>query len=403
MMKACIRLARRAAIVTGAGLAGAAWLVATIAGCSSPTRPSVSVSSGRPVSPASETQFSYYNQPITLVVANGVATGGASPVTTVEVASDAAFTTVVTTQAVSLGANGQPIITLDHLAPATTYYWRVKTTAGDNPGVYSSSASFNIGPMLVFQPPTPVQPLADSFPHKRPTFTVTNAARTGPPATVTYRFDVGTDAAFSSVVATGTVPEATTQTSFMPSVDLTSGMTYYWRAQARDTTKGVDGPYSTAQGFATVFPEDGSFRYTLAIHAPSYCLTHNTHGYFCGPSHKWDLSDYSFDGTLTVTTDNVQFSSPLASFEGKPLSLGFGRLNNRLSGAISGAPDYPLPNPGPYLNELVCRGVVAGRADNAGHFEGTFDGSAELIREGFPCYDDITCSTSGFTWTLTPH
>jgi hypothetical protein len=87
---------------------------------------------------------------------------------------------------------------LDHLAPATTDYWRVKTTAGDNPGVFSSSASFSIGPMLVFQPPTPVQSLADSFPHKRPTFTVTNAARTGPPAIVTYRFDVGTDAAFST-------------------------------------------------------------------------------------------------------------------------------------------------------------------------------------------------------------
>jgi hypothetical protein len=127
-----------------------------------------------------------------------------------------------------------------------------------------------------------VQPLADSFPHKRPTFTVTNAARTGPPATVTYRFDVGTDAAFSNVVATGTV-------------------------------------------------------------------------------------------------------------------------HNRLSGAISGVPNYPLPNPGPFVNAVSFGGVVGGDADNAGRFEGTFDGSAELIREGFPCYDDITCSTSGFTWTLTPH
>jgi hypothetical protein len=401
-MKACMHVARRAAIVTGAGLGCAACLVATIAGCSSPTHPSVSVSSGRPVSPASGTQFSYYSQPITLVVARGVATGGASPIAAVEVATDAAFTAVVTTQAVTPGANGQLTIALDHLAPATTYFWRVKTTAGDNPGVYSSVASFSIGPLLVFQPPMPVQPLADSFPHRRPTFTVTNAVRTGPPATVTYRFDVGTDAAFSSVVASGTVPEATTQTSFIPSVDLTSGMTYYWRAQARDTTKGVDGPYSTAQGFATVFPEDGRFRYTLAIHAPSYCLTHNTHDYFCSPSEQWDLSDYSFDGTLTVTTDNVQFSSPLASL-GKPLTLGFGRLHNRLSGAISGDPDYPLPNPRAFINAVSFGGVVAGDADNAGHFEGTFDGSAQLIREGFPCYDDITCSSSGFTWTLTPH
>jgi hypothetical protein len=188
-----------------------------------------------------------------------------------------------------------------------------------------------------------------------------------------------------------------------PSVDLTSGMTYYWRAQARDPTRGVDGPYSTAQGFATVFPEDGSFPYRLAIHAPSYCVTHNTHDDGCGGTKQWDLSDYSFDGTLTVTTDNVQFSSPLATFAGKPLTLGFGRLHNRLSGAISGVPNYPLPNPGPFINAVSFGGVVAGDTDNAGHFEGTFDGSTMLIREGFPCYHDITCSTSGFTWTLTPH
>jgi hypothetical protein len=378
-----------------------AGILTSLVGCNSPTRPSVSVASGRPVSPANGTQFSYYSQPITLVVANGVATGGGSPVTAVEVATDAAFTAIVTTQTVAPGANGQPSITLDHLAPATTYYWRAKTVAGSNPGVSSSPVAFSIGPLLVIQPPVPVQPLADSFPHKRPIFTVMNAVRTGPPATVIYRFDVATDTAFGNVVATGTVPEATMQTSFTPSVDLTSGMNYYWRGQASDTAKGVDGPYSTAQGFTTVFPDDGSFRYTLAIHAPSYCLTHNTHEDYCGGTREWDLSDYSFDGTLTVTTDNLQFSSPLASV-GKPLTLGFGRLHNRLSGAISGEPDYPLPNPGPF-NAVLFGGVVAGDADNAGHFEGTFDGSAALIREGFPCYHDITCSTSGFTWTLTPH
>src|ERR1700720_1847797 len=100
-MKACMHFARGAAIVTGAGVACAACLVAAIAGCSSPTHPSVSVVSGRPVSPASGTQFSFYNQPITLVVANGVATAGASPITAVEVATDAAFTAVVTMQAVT--------------------------------------------------------------------------------------------------------------------------------------------------------------------------------------------------------------------------------------------------------------------------------------------------------------
>jgi hypothetical protein len=48
-------------------------------------------------------------------------------------------------------------LTLDHLSPATTYYRRVKTSAG----TVSASQSFSIGTLLVIQPPTPVQPLAD--------------------------------------------------------------------------------------------------------------------------------------------------------------------------------------------------------------------------------------------------
>ena len=57
---------------------------------SSPTKPSVSVASGRPVSPTYGTLFSYYSQPITLVVANGVATGGESPLPTRIVGADGA-------------------------------------------------------------------------------------------------------------------------------------------------------------------------------------------------------------------------------------------------------------------------------------------------------------------------
>ena len=110
--------------------------------------------------------------------------------------------------------NGQSTATLDHLNAATTYYWRVKTTAGDNPSILSATSSFSIGPQLVIQPPTPVTPLAPTFPHKRPTFTVANATRTGPPATLTYRFEIASDDGFNTLVATATVAETPDQTSF---------------------------------------------------------------------------------------------------------------------------------------------------------------------------------------------
>jgi hypothetical protein len=38
-----------------------------------------------------------------------------------------------------------------------TYYWRVKTTAGNNPGVVSPTTSFTVGPLLTLQHPVPVQ------------------------------------------------------------------------------------------------------------------------------------------------------------------------------------------------------------------------------------------------------
>jgi hypothetical protein len=366
-----------------------ACLVATVAACSSPNRPSVSVASAQPVSPSNATQVSYYSQPVTLVVANGVATGGASPTATLEVATDAAFTAVVITKVIPPGVNGQSTVTLDHLNAATTYYWRVKTAAGNNPGTMTSPESFSIGPQLVIQAPTPVQPLADTFPHKRPTLIVTDAAHSGPDATLTYRFDVATDATFGTLVATGTVLEGAGQTTFTPTVDLIPGTSYLWRAQASDLGKAVNGGYSTPQAFTTVFPEDGAFRYTLAIHAPSYCLTHSVHEDFCGGTKDWDLSDYSFDGTLTVTTDNLQFRLP-ATPTLTPALLGFARLRNRLSGAISGGSSYLLPNPGPFENAVTFNAAVSGDADNSGHFGGTFDGRVGLIREGFP-------------WTLTPH
>ena len=387
-------LARTTAIVAGAALA--------LTSCSSPSGPGTSVAAGRPAAPSSSTSISYYSQPIALTITTGVATGGAAATTTVEVATDAAFASMVTTQAVTADASGHATLMLDHLNPATTYYWRVKTTAPGNPGALSQVDHFSVGPILVIQSPTLVQPLADTYPHKRATFTVTNATHTGPDATLTYRFDVATDAAFGNVVVSATVPETATQTSFTPGVDLTPGTTYYWRARASDLGKGVTGAASGSQPFTTVFPEDGASRYTLAIHAPTYCLTHNTHSDYCGGTAAWDPSDYSIDGTLTGASDTFQFAAASPSYHGEQLTLGFTRLNNRLSGAISGATDYPLPSPG-LLNAVSFDGVVTGNTDNAGHFTGTFDGGGQLMREGFPCVHYVGCSTSGFSWTLTPH
>jgi hypothetical protein len=382
------------------------WVIAAAA-CSSPTGPGVSVAAAQPTSPSNGSSFSYYSQPVTLVVTTGVATGGATSTNTLEVATDAAFATLVTTQTVAAGATGQVTLTLDHLSPATTYYWRVKTAAGNNPGLYSSPARFSIGPQLVIQAPVPIQPLADTFPHKRPTFTVTNVARTGPPASITYRFDVATDAAFNNLVATGIVPEAATLTSFIPSVDLTSGVTYFWRAQASDTMKGVTSAYSSAQAFTTVFPEAGTYRYTLVVRSPSWCLTHYVNNTPCWDN-GWTTAGFSYDGPLAVNdAGTLRFTLLRAHYDfSGPLVVELQRTGRLLVGSISGTADgleTLTANKTQVASVIYSRGVISGQTDNQGNFQGTFDGAMGLWKLGFPCDSLTACSTTGFTWTLTPH
>jgi hypothetical protein len=341
------------------------------------------------VSPTNGTQFSYYSQPITLVVANGVATGGALPITAVEVATDAAFTAVVTTQAVSPGANGQPTITLDHLAPATTYYWRVKTTAGDNPGVYSSPARFSIGPQLVIQPPAPVQPLSNSFTHKRATFTVANAIRTGPPATLTYRFEIASDTGFSNMLASGTVGEGPNQTSFTPPSDLVSGATYYWRARATDTATLIVSGYSSVQSFTTVNPDDGLFRYVMTLHLVSTTNCNNVSGPIFPP-------DLLLDSGLTVSGDRLRYA--VEQNESIALEFDVTRTGNQLSGHLhTEGVRWPGTFHGSvFINAAVTSGTVD---DMTGRLSGTARGT--YSDEGFPGY--ILCSDSELAFTLTPH
>jgi len=390
-----------------------AWRAAVVAfvlaSCSSPTKPTVTVAAGQPVSPAYGAQISYYDQPITLLVTNGIATGGALPTSTVEVATDTAFISIVDTQTISPGTTGQVRVTLDRLQPAMTYHWRVKTNGGDNHTV-SSITTFSISPLLVLQPPTPVQPLADSFPHKQPVFTVTNAARSGPPATVTYHFEVATDASFTNVVSRGTVAETASQTSFTSTVDLTPGATYYWRAQASDVAKGVVSAYSARQVFTTVFPEDGNFHYTLAVRSPSLCLTKFTSFGGCsGSPIGWTISDFAYDSTLVVADDTLRFSFRPAAYgnfggwPAGPLALIIQLAGNRLAGTVTGTTDGSgTTTQGFPIQSVLFEGTVSGDSDNQGRFVGTFDGRMGLWKYGFPCDVMSTCLASGFTWTLSP-
>jgi hypothetical protein len=231
-------------------LAGSASLLVCTAGCSSPTKPSVSVASARPVSPQSGTQVAYNTQPVKLLVDNGVATGGISPSDAFEVATDPTFTTLVVSKSVPQSASGQTSLMLDPLAPAT-YYWRVRAVAND---ATVTSPTFTL--KIVLPAPALVSPANGTQVeyHTQPVkLLVDNGVATGG-VLVGDTFEVATDSAFTTLVVSKNLPQsASGQTALL--LDPLPPATYYWRVRA-------------AAGDATVMSPRFTFHIAVALPAP---------------------------------------------------------------------------------------------------------------------------------------
>lgn len=231
-------------------------LLMTAAACAqSPVSPTgtVTLTSASLTAPANGAAIANLSQPVTLTITNGKV-ASTDPVTyTFEVASDAAFVNKVASQDVAQGAGTSTSLKLGTLPAGADYFWRTKTTAAGSSSPYTAALKFTIGAAIVVQAPTPVSPLTGAVNlAQRPTFTVTNAARSGPITAIAYRFDVATSSTFASIVQSATVSEGTTRTSWTPSADLAGGTTYFWRAQAVDTASGVTSTFSTAQSATTL-------------------------------------------------------------------------------------------------------------------------------------------------------
>jgi hypothetical protein len=238
--------------VTGVIAAGAAAVLA-ISCAQSPNAPSGSTTVTSPalLAPANGTQIANLKQPVTLTINNAFVTeSSVAVVYTFEVATDAGFVSKVQTLTASPGS-GQTSIVLNPLAPAQNYFWHARATGGGTVGTFSPTGTFAVGAALALTTPNPVGPQVGATPSGWPTFTVTDAVRTGPVAQLVYRFDVSTTTTFSSMVLTATVPETSGQTSFTPSINtpVPAGTLLFWRATAIDTPDGINSAPSTTQSF----------------------------------------------------------------------------------------------------------------------------------------------------------
>jgi hypothetical protein len=118
-------------------------------------------------------------------------------------------------------------------------------------------------PPATLAAPTPRTPIGGQNVELRPTLVVNNAAATGSIGTVTYRFEVSSDATFPNDPAKTTTQDGVTQgggtTSWLVPRDLTQGVVYFWRARATNGT--ITTAFSAVESFTA---GGGLCSYTLS-------------------------------------------------------------------------------------------------------------------------------------------
>jgi hypothetical protein len=226
-------------------------LAGIVSACSTVVQPTgnATVTIATPLTPANGAQIPNAAQPVTLSVTNAVVTETGDVTYTFEVGADSAFTTKVVVKDVAQGS-GQTTLKLDTLPGGKDYFWHVRAASGGTLGAFSDTLKFTIGPAIVINAPTPSSPANGTTRFTWPTLTVTNATRSGSPGAISYKFDVSTNTAFTTVLVTATVPETATQTSYTPTIAPPSTKTqYFWRVTAIDQTNNISSAASATQNF----------------------------------------------------------------------------------------------------------------------------------------------------------
>ena len=205
----------------------------------------ITIGAPQPASPADGAQFKHVQQPVRLVISNGVTTGSTALTYTFEVAGDAGFASKVYAKDVAEAGSGQTSLTIDRIAPGRTYYWRARSNSGSIVGPNSRSRSFVVDPEVILQAPD----LASATTDEQPTLTVNNVQRTGPAEQIFYRFDVSEASSFASLIYTATVPEQGGSTTQHKMTIKLVEKTYFWRVQASDPSNAVTTAFSVTNSF----------------------------------------------------------------------------------------------------------------------------------------------------------
>lgn len=290
-----------------------------------PTGP-VTLTTASLTSPSNGAAIANLSQPVTLTIANATVASSDAVTYTFEVSNDVTFASKVVTQDVSQGTGGTTSLKLGTLTAGTDYYWRTRTSAGGTVGVFTAPLKFTIGPAITVQAPAPFSPANGAVNQgQKPTLTVTNAARTGPVTTMTYRFEVSKVSTFTTIAQSASVTETATRTAWTPSTNLDGGTTYYWRVQVVEGSSGITSSYSTTQSFTTMVVIDLTrANYQRFVNIANWPITNtiievdqdgspfaNPGGYMCINHTKrglWPTSDFFGDPGTQVESNQWYFA-----------------------------------------------------------------------------------------------
>ena len=150
---------------------------------------------------------------------------------------------------VAEGANNQTSVKLDALPAGKDYWWHARASGGGTTGLFGTAFKMTIGPAIVISTPVPIAPLTGQTTPARPALRVTNVTRVGTTGPITYFFEISTTSTFASLLASGTNTEGVNETGYLPTKDLPSSGTLYWRATAIDATDSVSSLPSPVQSF----------------------------------------------------------------------------------------------------------------------------------------------------------
>jgi len=273
-------------------------------GCGSPptspesTPPTVTVSGAAATAPAPGTVIPYASQPVTLLATLPVATPALPLTPFVDVATDAAFLSIVQTQPLSGDPGASVQLALGALTPGT-YYWRVRAIAASTVTL-STSSSFTVGANATLAAPE-LYTADDLTIYPTPRLTVSRLSGVSRPSgRIEYRFDVALSDSFLPVFQSTTVSETTGNATFSAAFDgwLPFDTTFYWRVLARDTVTGASA-YSAVRHFSTT---SAVVNGQAALFVIKYCNPSATPTVANSETH-------AFDGTATTSTTGIEFST----------------------------------------------------------------------------------------------